>query len=153
MMKIAVYMERLTGYFLFGYNLSGYMVLFENCTIGMSQEAHTYMMSELRYCLTVDALKGWVKERKHKMEFLPPDDLSFENNFWWPYALPKNKIEAQRHYAKLDDDKRRFVRQSLLAYSIYCERNKSWYNKKYPDGYLNPDKEQFMTEWFKMLKK
>lgn len=151
MIRYILITKKLVGYILFEYlKNGGYMVKFENCTYGMTDDQQAYLLRELRYCLTLGGVAQWANDNGHELILLQ-EDLSFER-FWEAYDHQKNKLGAQKYWAKLSDADKRFALQNIVAYRHYIAVNAEWYNKKYPDGYLGAEK-LYMDEWFKLLKK
>ena len=141
--------KKLIGYLAFDFSKkNGVLLRFENCTFGMTDQQHTYMMTELQYCRMQDSFKQWAYDRGHSIK-LVQEDLSFER-FWEEFDFQRNRIGAEKYWKKMSAEEKRFALQSIAAYKLYCEINASWYTKKYPDGYLGTDK-LYMSEWYKII--
>lgn len=79
-----------------------------------------------------------------------PQDLSFDA-FWavWP-GVVANKAKALKLWEKMSRSEKVQCLYSCPAYKRYCSRCKSWYQPKYPDGYLH--NKMYENEWDKLHK-
>jgi hypothetical protein len=150
MIRYILLVKRLVGYMVFGFSKkNGYLMIFENCTYGMTDEAMAYLLKELQHCLVHHSFVQWANDGGHTL-IVEPEDLSFER-FWTDYDFAKNKIQAERYWKRMSDDEKRYALHNVRAYAVYCKANAQWYNRKYPDGFLGSDK-LYMDEWYKVTK-
>ncbi len=140
--------NKFEGYVVYGFNVAGYLVHFENCTLNMTIKQTEYTLQSLGQCLVIDEFGKWVKNNGFKIVKVE-EDLSFER-FWLEYDNPRDKFKCEPLWKWLPDAHKQYVFHNIKAYKRYMKKNKDWYNQLLPETYL---KNSWRSEWDKITEK
>jgi hypothetical protein len=143
MVRYILVSSKFEGYLVYAYNKLGYLVQFQNCSYGMSEEQLTAVCMNLKYALSHDNFKQWVANCGHKTIKLD-NDLSFDR-FWRVFDNARNRIQSEKLWKPMSDEMRQYAFYVHDAYLFYLLQN-PWITKMYPDTFLRG---HLRDEWFK----
>lgn len=132
------------GYVVYGYNKSGYLVHFENCSWMMPDAQTEGILRALGMALMEKDFINWVNDKGY-IRIKLDNDLTFDR-FWIEYDMQLDRLKAEKLWAKLNDAERQYVFYNVQAYKRYIHKNKTWYNQMRPASYLNG---HWRDEWDK----
>ncbi len=144
MTKYILVSTKFEGYLVYGYSKSGFLLHFQNCSWQMTEEQLAATLTQLKYALSFANFLEWVKNCGHQI-IKVETDLSFER-FYMVYDVARNRIESERLYKPLNDERRQYAFYQHEAYEHYLKQN-AWCTKMYPDTFL---RSHLRDEWYKI---
>jgi hypothetical protein len=66
------------------------------------------------------------------------------------FGMARNRERALKHWDKMPQTTRVIAYYNTKKYLKYCHRNAHWYNKMYPDTFLSPVNNHYLTDWDKI---
>jgi len=145
MIRYILISNKFEGYIIYGYNTLGFLVHFENCTYGMTEDQLEGVVKELRNALSHERFVAWTKEHGMKVVKLE-DDLTFER-FWAEYGMQRDRMRAEKVWNAMKPEDRQYVLYNIKAYKRYLKRMGAWLNQKFPETYLRSN---WRDEWDKI---
>jgi hypothetical protein len=144
MNKYILVSTKFEGYLVYAFNKKGYLVLFENCAWGMTEEQYLAVLQSLGNALGNGNFIEWVRNCGHKIIKVEVD-LSFER-WWGVYDNARNRIAAEKLWKGMNDELRQYAFYVHEAYAQYLKVN-AWCTKMYPDTFLRG---HLRDEWYKI---
>ena len=144
MTKYILVSTKFEGYLVYGYNSKGFLVLFENCSWGMSGEQMIAVLKNIDQAFGMGNFLQWIADVGHKVIKVEVD-LSFER-FWMVFDNARNRIAAEKLWKAMNDEQRQYAFYVHEAYLQYLKTN-TWCTKMYPDTFLRG---HLRDEWYKI---